>query len=93
MLELENVTVQFGGLKACDEVTFRINEGELMAMIGPNGAGKTTVVNAITGVYAPNPGAKIEFTDSSGNRHDLLGRKPKRQGAGKVLEQDADEAL
>jgi branched-chain amino acid transport system ATP-binding protein len=78
VLDLENVTVQFGGLKACDDVTFRVNEGELLAMIGPNGAGKTTVVNAITGVYAPLPGAKINFTDSHGTEHDLLGKKPHR---------------
>jgi branched-chain amino acid transport system ATP-binding protein len=76
VLDLEHVTVQFGGLKACDDVTFRITEGELFAMIGPNGAGKTTVVNAITGVYAPNPGATIQFTDAGGKRHDLLGKKP-----------------
>lgn len=76
VLEIENVTVQFGGLKACNDVTFRINEGELFAMIGPNGAGKTTVINAITGVYSPNPGATIDFTDSGGNRHDLLGERP-----------------
>ena len=76
VLEVENVTVQFGGLKACNEVTFRINEGELFAMIGPNGAGKTTVVNAVTGVYSPNPGASIEFTDASGTKHDLLGERP-----------------
>ena len=66
VLEIENVTVQFGGLKACNDVTFRINEGELFAMIGPNGAGKTTVINAITGVYSPNPGASIDFTDAAG---------------------------
>ena len=78
VLDVENVTVQFGGLKACDDVSFHVNEGELFAMIGPNGAGKTTVVNAITGVYSPNPGATIAFTDSGGTQHDLLGRKPHR---------------
>jgi len=76
VLDVANVTVQFGGLKACDDVTFRIDEGELFAMIGPNGAGKTTVVNAITGVYSPNSGAAIRFTDAHGEVHDLLGRKP-----------------
>lgn len=75
VLDLEHVTVQFGGLKACDDITLRISSGELFAMIGPNGAGKTTVVNVITGVYEPNPGAVIQFTDARGERHNLIGQK------------------
>lgn len=78
VLDVEHVTVQFGGLKACDDVTFRISKGELFALIGPNGAGKTTVVNAITGIYSPIPGAVIHFTDAGGEKHDLLGQKPHR---------------
>jgi len=76
VLDVENVTVQFGGLRACEDVSFHVNQGELFAMIGPNGAGKTTVVNAITGVYSPNPGAGIRFNDHLGETHDLLERKP-----------------
>ncbi len=76
ILELDNVTVQFGGLKACDSVKVTVERGELFALIGPNGAGKTTVVNAITGVYSPNPGATLAYTDREGVRHDLIGRKP-----------------
>lgn len=78
VLSLANVSVQFGGLKACDDVTFDVAEGELFAVIGPNGAGKTTVLNAITGVYRPQPGAVIDYTDRSGETHSLLGRKPHR---------------
>lgn len=76
ILSLSNVTVQFGGLKACEEVTYDVHRGEMFAMIGPNGAGKTTVVNAITGVYAPNEGAHIRYTNPTGETHNLIGLKP-----------------
>ena len=76
ILSLDNVTVQFGGLKACDSVKVDVERGELFALIGPNGAGKTTVVNAITGIYAPQPGASITFTGRDGVAHDLIGPKP-----------------
>ncbi len=56
-LELENATVEFGGLRAVDALNFRMKEGEIVAVIGPNGAGKTTVFNAITGVYPLSRGA------------------------------------
>jgi branched-chain amino acid transport system ATP-binding protein len=60
LLELENVTIRFGGLTAVSEVSLRVGEGELIGLIGPNGAGKTTVFNMITGVYQPTAG-KITF--------------------------------
>ena len=56
LLDLQRVTVQFGGLKAVSEVSLQIHEGELVGLIGPNGAGKTTVFNLITGVYRPTSG-------------------------------------
>ena len=59
-LHLENVTIQFGGLKAVSDLTFHVPPGELFGLIGPNGAGKTTVFNMITGVYMPTAG-KISF--------------------------------
>ncbi len=56
MLELANVTMQFGGVVALREVNLAIREGEIFALIGPNGAGKTTVFNVVTGVYKPTSG-------------------------------------
>jgi branched-chain amino acid transport system ATP-binding protein len=76
ILALNDVTVRFGGLNACESISLEVNPGELFAMIGPNGAGKTTVVNAITGVYEPIEGASIRFTDGSDTTHDLVGRPP-----------------
>ncbi|QIF03582.1 ABC transporter ATP-binding protein [Roseimicrobium sp. ORNL1] len=55
-LEMENVTVQFGGLRAVGDLSFTVKPGELLGLIGPNGAGKTTVFNLITGVYQPTAG-------------------------------------
>ena len=57
LLELENVTIRFGGLTAVSEVGLTVGEGELIGLIGPNGAGKTTVFNMITGVYQPTEGS------------------------------------
>jgi len=57
LLELDHVTMQFGGLKAVSDLSLSIAEGELLGLIGPNGAGKTTVFNVMTGVYAPTQGA------------------------------------
>ena len=56
VLELENVTMQFGGVVAVDSFSMHVDSGEIVALIGPNGAGKTTVFNVITGVYQPTNG-------------------------------------
>jgi ABC-type branched-subunit amino acid transport system ATPase component len=56
LVELDKVTVKFGGLTALDSVTFTIKRGEILGLIGPNGAGKTTCFNAMTGVYRPTSG-------------------------------------
>src|ERR1035437_3002420 len=63
LLQLDNVTIRFGGLTAVSEVDLQIGAGELVGLIGPNGAGKTTVFNLITGVYQPTAG-KITFAGS-----------------------------
>ena len=55
-LQLDNVTIQFGGLKAVSGLSFHVPPGELFGLIGPNGAGKTTVFNMITAVYTPTTG-------------------------------------
>jgi branched-chain amino acid transport system ATP-binding protein len=64
ILEVENLTLKFGGLTALEDVSFSIAEGEILGLIGPNGAGKTTCFNAVTGVYRPTSGA-IRFRGSS----------------------------
>ena len=56
ILHVENVTMQFGGVVAVDNLNLEINEGEIVALIGPNGAGKTTAFNVVTGVYQPTNG-------------------------------------
>ena len=61
LLQLDQVTIRFGGLTAVNAVDFTVNEGELCGLIGPNGAGKTTVFNLITGVYPPTDGT-IKFS-------------------------------
>jgi branched-chain amino acid transport system ATP-binding protein len=72
MLEVNNVTMQFGGLKALANVDFHVDEGEIVALIGPNGAGKTTLFNLLTGIYKPTEGT-IEFQGTS-----LVGKKAHR---------------
>ena len=56
VLRLEDVTMQFGGVVAVDNLTLHVDNGEIVALIGPNGAGKTTAFNCITGVYQPTNG-------------------------------------
>ena len=56
ILKVEHLCIQFGGLKAVDDVNLEIKKGELYGLIGPNGAGKTTVFNLLTGVYKPTRG-------------------------------------
>lgn len=64
LLRVENLTHQFGGLRAVQDFNLNLKTGELVAIIGPNGAGKTTVFNLITGVYRPTEG-KITFQDQN----------------------------
>ena len=56
VLRLENITMQFGGVVAINNLSMEINQGEIVALIGPNGAGKTTAFNCVTGVYEPTNG-------------------------------------
>ncbi len=60
VLNIENVTMQFGGVVAVNNLNLRVDEGEIVSLIGPNGAGKTTAFNCITGVYQPTNGI-VEF--------------------------------
>jgi len=70
LVDAQNVTMQFGGLKAVNGVTMNIDEGEIVALIGPNGAGKTTFFNMLTGIYTPTEG-KLTF-----NGETVGGKKP-----------------
>ena len=56
ILHVENITMQFGGVVAVNNLSVDVNAGEIVALIGPNGAGKTTAFNCITGVYEPTNG-------------------------------------
>ena len=74
-LDVTDLSIHFGGVVALDNVSFHVDEGEIMGLIGPNGAGKTTLFNCITRIYHPNSGS-IVFEG-----HDLL-----RMPAYKVIE-------
>jgi branched-chain amino acid transport system ATP-binding protein len=69
LLEVDNVTLRFGGVVALDGVDFTLYKGEILGLIGPNGAGKTTAFNAMTGVYKPTQG-QIRFAGKK-----IAGRK------------------
>ncbi len=64
VLHVENVTMQFGGVVAVNNLSMEINRGEIVALIGPNGAGKTTAFNVITGVYQPTNG-RVSYNGST----------------------------
>src|SRR6266566_8001744 len=70
LLELDKVTIRFGGLTAVSELNLSISSGDMFGLIGPNGAGKTTAFNLITGVYQPTEG-NILF-----NGRPITGKKP-----------------
>lgn len=74
ILEVKNLTKNFGGLCAVSNVSMTINQGELIGLIGPNGAGKTTLFNLLTGVYEPSSGL-IELNED-GQKIQLGGLKP-----------------
>jgi branched-chain amino acid transport system ATP-binding protein len=71
-LHVDNVSVHFGGIKAVQELSLTLHEGEILALIGPNGAGKTTAFNVITGVYKPTFGSVNAFGEK------ISGLKPNR---------------
>ena len=60
VLQVEHVTMQFGGVVAVNDLTLHVDKGEIVALIGPNGAGKTTAFNCVTGVYEPTNG-RVSF--------------------------------
>jgi branched-chain amino acid transport system ATP-binding protein len=83
VLEVEGLTKYFGGLRAVNDFSLTINQGELVGLIGPNGAGKTTIFNQITGIYLPTKGS-IKF-----NGINLVGFEPHeitRTGIGRTFQ-------
>ena len=76
VLEVENVTMQFGGVVAVNNLSMVVNVGEIVALIGPNGAGKTTAFNVITGVYQPTNG-RVAFREETIIRNHPQGKMKK----------------
>ena len=76
LLEVKNLGISFGGLRAVDELNMTIEKGELYGLIGPNGAGKTTVFNMLTGVYKPTDGTiLLDGKDITGKNNVEINRE------------------
>ena len=75
ILQVDNLTMDFGGLRALDTLDLEIHQGEIVALIGPNGAGKTTFFNCLTGIYAPTKGEMLIRPANQKSRR-LNGLKP-----------------
>lgn len=84
VLKIENVTMQFGGVVAVNNLNLTVKEGEICSLIGPNGAGKTTAFNCVTGVYQPTNGL-VEFEGKPTVRSTPSG-KMKKEYAGENAE-------
>ena len=75
LLELDQLSLSFGGLRALSELDLTVDQGEVVSVIGPNGAGKTSLFNVITGVYEPTGGeVRLEGRSISGRRPDRITR-------------------
>ena len=72
LFKVENLSIQFGGLKAVNNVSFEVEENSIFSIIGPNGSGKTTIFNLINGIYKPDSGRILL------NGQDLVGSRPDR---------------
>jgi branched-chain amino acid transport system ATP-binding protein len=74
ILNVKNLTMNFGGLKALDSINLKVEKGQIAALIGPNGAGKTTFFNCITGIYQPSEG-QVKITPPGKSSQLLKGLK------------------
>ncbi|PLX78736.1 MAG: ABC transporter ATP-binding protein [Desulfuromonas sp.] len=77
LLEVRELTMDFGGLRAVDSVTLDVCDGEIVALIGPNGAGKTTFFNCVTGIYTPTRGEVVVHPPQK-KQQKINGFKPNR---------------
>lgn len=77
ILNVSEMTMDFGGLRAVNNVTIQMDRHEIIALIGPNGAGKTTFFNCVTGVYTPTHG-EIHIIPPGGSEMSIKGMKPNR---------------
>lgn len=75
VLEVKDLSQDFGGLRALNELSLTVNSGEIVALIGPNGAGKTTFFNCVTGIYTPTEG-QMYLHGATGDKQLLNGKKP-----------------
>ena len=91
ILHVENITMQFGGVVAVNNLSVDVNAGEIVALIGPNGAGKTTAFNCITGVYEPTNG-RVDFLGQPMIRNHPQGKMVKSY-SGQNADLDDPEAL
>jgi branched-chain amino acid transport system ATP-binding protein len=78
ILNVKQLTMNFGGLRALDKVDLDVHQGEIVALIGPNGAGKTTFFNCITGMYAPSGGDVLISAPKNGRTQRINGIKPNK---------------
>jgi branched-chain amino acid transport system ATP-binding protein len=76
ILEIRQLCMDFGGLRAIDSLDLFIRRGEIVALIGPNGAGKTTVFNCLTGIYKPTAGEMLAHAPKTRETRRLNGLKP-----------------
>ncbi|PZP58986.1 MAG: ABC transporter ATP-binding protein, partial [Delftia acidovorans] len=74
VLDVRSISMNFGGLRALNEVDLQVRQGEIVALIGPNGAGKTTFFNCITGIYVPTEGT-VHVTPRDGRTVTVNGLK------------------
>ena len=78
ILDVKELTMDFGGLRALDALDLDVHQGEIVALIGPNGAGKTTFFNCITGIYAPTAGDILISRPDADQPERINGLKPNR---------------
>ena len=87
ILEVDALSMRFGGLVAVDAVSFTAGRGEITALIGPNGAGKTTVFNCITGFYRPSSGAiRLKREDGVAELHRIKDHRIARAGVARTFQ-------